>query len=111
MSEIRIRKAAPSLAAGAVAAMLGTASVADVVPAFQASVGGGPMESRIPVGGASLYAREIGRGQPVIVLHGGPDFDHGYCCRTSIGCRMPFGSSTTTSGAAESPRRTFALMT
>ena len=36
------------------------------------------MESRIPVGGASLYAREIGRGQPVIVLHGGPDFDHGY---------------------------------
>jgi proline iminopeptidase len=35
-------------------------------------------ESRIPVGGASLYAREIGRGQAVIVLHGGPDFDHAY---------------------------------
>ena len=37
-----------------------------------------PSESRIPVGTASLYARVVGRGQPVIVLHGGPDFDHGY---------------------------------
>ena len=37
-----------------------------------------PLESRIPVGTASLYSREIGRGQPIIVLHGGPDFDHGY---------------------------------
>ena len=35
-------------------------------------------ESRIPVGGTSLYARTIGQGQPLIVLHGGPDFDHGY---------------------------------
>ena len=37
-----------------------------------------PRESRIPVGSVSLYSREIGRGQPIIVLHGGPDFDHGY---------------------------------
>ena len=37
-----------------------------------------PRESRIPVGKASLFSREVGRGQPVIVLHGGPDFDHGY---------------------------------
>jgi len=37
-----------------------------------------PRETRIPIGKASLYAREIGRGQPMIVLHGGPDFDHGY---------------------------------
>jgi proline iminopeptidase len=29
-------------------------------------------------GNASLYMRGIGRGQTVIVLHGGPDFDHGY---------------------------------
>jgi proline iminopeptidase len=36
------------------------------------------MEDRIVVGGASLYSRVVGRGQPVIVLHGGPDFDHGY---------------------------------
>src|SRR5262245_34477543 len=37
-----------------------------------------PRESRIPVGHTSLYSREIGRGQPIIVLHGGPDFDHSY---------------------------------
>jgi proline iminopeptidase len=35
-------------------------------------------ESRIPVGGAELYCREIGQGTAVIVLHGGPDFDHSY---------------------------------
>jgi proline iminopeptidase len=37
-----------------------------------------PREGRIPVGKTSLYSRDIGRGQPIIVLHGGPDFDHGY---------------------------------
>ena len=37
-----------------------------------------PRESRIPAGPASLYARDIGRGQPIVVLHGGPDFDHAY---------------------------------
>ena len=37
-----------------------------------------PRESRIPTGTTSLYARDIGRGQPLLVLHGGPDFDHGY---------------------------------
>lgn len=35
-------------------------------------------EASIPVGSAALYARVIGQGQPVIVLHGGPDFDHSY---------------------------------
>jgi proline iminopeptidase len=35
-------------------------------------------ETRIQVGTATLYSREIGQGTPVIVLHGGPDFDHGY---------------------------------
>ncbi len=35
-------------------------------------------EERVDAGGASLYAREIGRGTPIIVLHGGPDFDSGY---------------------------------
>jgi proline iminopeptidase len=35
-------------------------------------------EHRIPVGGAELYAREIGSGTPIIILHGGPDFDHSY---------------------------------
>ncbi len=37
-----------------------------------------PRERRIPVGHARLYAREIGQGQPIVVLHGGPDFDHTY---------------------------------
>jgi len=39
---------------------------------------GTPRESRVPVGGAVLNAREIGKGTSVIVLHGGPDFDHSY---------------------------------
>jgi len=29
-------------------------------------------------GRARLYVREVGHGQPIIVLHGGPDFDHEY---------------------------------
>ena len=39
---------------------------------------GAPREERVDVGGASLYGRDIGRGLPIIVLHGGPDFDHNY---------------------------------
>ena len=35
-------------------------------------------EVRIPAGKASLYSREIGFGPPILVLHGGPDFDSGY---------------------------------
>jgi proline iminopeptidase len=35
-------------------------------------------EGRIAVGDAALYYREIGRGLPIIVLHGGPDFDQSY---------------------------------
>src|SRR6476661_5607685 len=37
-----------------------------------------PHESRIPVGNAELYSREIGQGPAIVVLHGGPDFDHTY---------------------------------
>lgn len=55
------------------------ASVAGaLVSMAQTGRGSAPRETRIPVGRTSLYAREIGRGQPMIVLHGGPDFDHGY---------------------------------
>jgi proline iminopeptidase len=43
-----------------------------------AQLGLNPREDRIFVGGTSLYVRAIGRGPEVIVLHGGPDFDHGY---------------------------------
>jgi proline iminopeptidase len=48
------------------------------VGALQSERSAAPRESRIAVGNADLYAREIGRGQPMIVLHGGPDFDHSY---------------------------------
>jgi len=37
-----------------------------------------PRESHIPVGNAEWYSREVGRGTAIIVLHGGPDFDHSY---------------------------------
>ena len=37
-----------------------------------------PREHRIPAGAGSLYARDIGQGEPAIVLHGGPDFDSAY---------------------------------
>jgi len=37
-----------------------------------------PHEGYIPVGNARLYYREIGQGEPIVVLHGGPDFDHNY---------------------------------
>jgi proline iminopeptidase len=32
----------------------------------------------VPAGRARLFTREIGDGQPIVVLHGGPDFDHRY---------------------------------
>lgn len=35
-------------------------------------------ESQVPVDGADLYVRELGTGRPIIILHGGPDFDHRY---------------------------------
>lgn len=36
------------------------------------------LETAIPVDGAALHSRVIGQGEPVIVLHGGPDFDYSY---------------------------------
>lgn len=46
--------------------------------AWQTTAAAATRESRIAVGAVSLYARDVGRGQPMIVLHGGPDFDHRY---------------------------------
>jgi proline iminopeptidase len=66
------------LIAATLAAALVTAFPSDSANALQTERSAAPRESRIPIGKASLYAREIGRGRPVIVLHGGPDFDHGY---------------------------------
>src|SRR6476469_3534476 len=66
------------LIAASVAAALVTALPSDSASVLQTARSGAPRESRIPVGHASLYARDIGRGQPMIVLHGGPDFDQTY---------------------------------
>src|SRR5258708_3952431 len=66
------------LIAASVAAALVTAVPSDSASVSQTARNAAPRDSRIPVGNASLYAREIGRGQPIIVLHGGPDFDHSY---------------------------------
>ena len=60
------------------AAALAMALSSDSARGLQTGRSGAPRESRIPVGKTSIYSREIGRGQPIIVLHGGPDFDHGY---------------------------------
>jgi proline iminopeptidase len=35
-------------------------------------------EMHVPAGAVSLYARDVGRGRALIVLHGGPDFDQAY---------------------------------
>ena len=37
-----------------------------------------PIEAYVDVGGAQLYCREVGSGPSIIVIHGGPDFDHTY---------------------------------
>jgi proline iminopeptidase len=37
-----------------------------------------PRAGHVSVGNSGLYVREIGDGPPIVVLHGGPDFDHTY---------------------------------
>ncbi|HST04220.1 MAG TPA: alpha/beta fold hydrolase [Chloroflexia bacterium] len=37
-----------------------------------------PREGYAPLDNAELFYREVGHGQPIIVIHGGPDFDHTY---------------------------------
>ena len=64
------------LVAGLAAALV-TASPSDSVRAVQTDRREA-REGRMSVGRTSLYFREVGRGQPIVVLHGGPDFDHGY---------------------------------
>jgi len=63
---------------GALATVLAAALPTASASALQAERSAGATELRIPVGSASLQVRTIGRGQPLIVLHGGPDFDYGY---------------------------------
>jgi proline iminopeptidase len=37
-----------------------------------------PQEGYIPVENGELYYRAVGQGKPIVLLHGGPDFDHSY---------------------------------
>lgn len=37
-----------------------------------------PIEGYLPLDQAQLYYRTMGQGQPIILLHGGPGFDHHY---------------------------------
>ena len=37
-----------------------------------------PLEAYVQIGDARLFTRVVGSGPPMIVLHGGPDFDHTY---------------------------------
>jgi len=66
-----------SFVAAVIGAMFGTMLAPDSVMAQQRHAGSAT-ETRIPVPGGSLYARTIGRGPSIIVLHGGPDFDISY---------------------------------
>jgi proline iminopeptidase len=68
----------PHCIAVSVGAALALAAPSNRVRALQPGRGAGAIERRIPVDSTSLYSRAIGHDQPVIVLHGGPDFDHGY---------------------------------
>ena len=51
-------------------------------------------EGFAPVAGAELYYREVGEGQPIVVIHGGPDFDHTYLLpdfdRLAAGLRLVY---------------------
>jgi len=64
--------------AACIAATIIAASPPGPVRALQSRGTPPAREGRIVIGQASLYFREIGRGQPLIVLHGGPDFDTSY---------------------------------
>jgi proline iminopeptidase len=48
----------------------------------------------VPAGG--LFCRDVGEGPPIVVVHGGPDFDHTYLLPELDLLAMRSGSSTTT---------------
>jgi len=51
-------------------------------------------EGFAPVAGGELYYRQVGDGRPLVVIHGGPDFDHTYLLpdfdRLSSGFRLVY---------------------
>ena len=42
------------------------------------SISSVPREDYLPAGSARIFFRDIGAGTPLIILHGGPGFDHSY---------------------------------
>jgi proline iminopeptidase len=68
----------PHVVVCAIAAGVMFATPQHVARALQTQATVAPTETRIPAASATLYARVVGQGRPVIVLHGGPDFDHRY---------------------------------
>ncbi|HEX6030955.1 MAG TPA: alpha/beta fold hydrolase [Tepidiformaceae bacterium] len=65
----------------AVAGVIAALGLAVSIVQLRAQETASPMvavETRIPVDKTALYSRAVGQGRPAIVLHGGPDFDHGY---------------------------------
>ena len=66
------------LLVGSLATAIAAALPAQPARALQVARGADSSEIHVRAGGASLHVRTIGRGRPVIVLHGGPDFDYGY---------------------------------
>lgn len=67
-----------SFVAAVTSILLGATVSSHSAMAQQRQAGSDALEMRIPVRGGSLYARTIGRGPSIIVLHGGPDFDTSY---------------------------------
>jgi proline iminopeptidase len=53
-----------------------------------------PQEGYAPVENGALFYRQVGDGQPILLLHGGPDFDHTYLLpdmdRLSDACRLVY---------------------
>lgn len=45
-------------------------------------------EEYVSFDGGTLFVRECGRGQPIILVHGGPDFDHTYLLRLADTYRL-----------------------
>jgi proline iminopeptidase len=69
---MRARVIAARLAAATVMAVFSKSANA------QANKTAAPREGRVAAGKTSLYVRDVGTGSPIIVLHGGPDFDTRY---------------------------------
>ncbi len=63
-----------------------------------------PREGHIPVENAELYFRDVGHGQPIILLHGGPDLTTTIYSPKWIACPILSSPSTTISEGAEDLR-------